>query len=94
MVQLLLHAQKMDPLVSLYYFAPVCAGFNLVLLPFTEGLSPIRNFQLIGPVLFLANGANTFALNVSAVFLVGAASSLVLTLSGVFKVRLLVGLTT
>lgn len=85
MIQLLLHGQKMDPLVSLYYFAPVCAGFNLLLIPFTEGLAPIRNFNLLGPFFFFTNGALTFCLNVSAVFLVGAASSLVLTLSGVFK---------
>jgi len=85
MIQLLLHGQKMDPLVSLHYFAPVCAGFNLLLLPFKEGLDPIRNFHLIGPSIFLANGALTFCLNVCAVFLVGAASSLVLTLAGVFK---------
>jgi len=84
-IQILLHGQKMDPLVSLYYFAPVCATFNLIILPFTEGLDPIRNFHLIGPAIFTANGALTFCLNVCAVFLVGAASSLVLTLAGVFK---------
>jgi len=85
MIQLLLHGQKMDPLVSLYYFAPVCALFNLILLAVKEGMDPIRNFHLVGPAIFLANGSLTFALNVCAVFLVGAASSLILTLAGVFK---------
>ena len=28
----------MDPLVSLHYYAPVCAAINLAVIPFTEGL--------------------------------------------------------
>ena len=87
MIQILLHGQKMDPLVSLYYFAPVCAAINICILPFTEGLAPIYNLHLVGAPILLSNALLSFALNVSAVFLVGAGSGLVLTLAGVLKVR-------
>lgn len=40
MIQILLQGLKMDPLVSLYYYAPVCALINLCIIPFTEGLAP------------------------------------------------------
>lgn len=40
MIQILLHGMKMDPLVSLHYYAPVCAVINLCVIPFTEGLAP------------------------------------------------------
>ncbi|KAG5646762.1 hypothetical protein DXG03_002448 [Asterophora parasitica] len=36
LIQILLHNLKMDPLVSLHYYAPVCALINLCVLPFTE----------------------------------------------------------
>jgi hypothetical protein len=29
--------EQMDPIVSLHYYAPVCAIINACLLPFTEG---------------------------------------------------------
>ena len=35
MIQILLHGLKMDPLVSLHFYAPVCAFINLLTLPFT-----------------------------------------------------------
>ena len=86
MIQILLHNLKMDPLVSLHYYAPVCAIINLFLLPFTEGLEPFYQLKDLGALVLLSNAAVAFLLNVAAVFLVGVASSLVLTLSGVFKV--------
>jgi hypothetical protein len=86
MIQILLHGLKMDPLVSLHYYAPVCAIINLAILPFTEGLAPIYALARVGPVILLSNAAVAFGLNVAAVFLVGASSGLVLTLAGVFKV--------
>lgn len=78
----------MDPLVSLYYYAPVCATINALFIPFTEGFAPFRHFLRIGPLIMLSNAAVAFGLNVAAVFLIGAAGGLVLTLAGVFKVRL------
>jgi hypothetical protein len=86
MIQLLLHGLKMDPLVSLHYYAPVCALINLAILPLTEGFAPFYELARIGPVILLSNAAIAFGLNVAAVFLVGAGSGLVLTLAGVFKV--------
>lgn len=87
MIQLLLHGLKMDPLVSLHYYAPVCALINVAFLPFTEGLAPFYELMRIGPLVLLTNASVAFLLNVAAVFLVGAGSGLVLTLAGVFKVR-------
>lgn len=86
MIQILLHGLKMDPLVSLHYYAPVCALINLLFLPFTEGLAPFYELARVGPAVLLSNAAVAFLLNVAAVFLVGVGSGLVLTLAGVFKV--------
>jgi len=90
MIQILLHGLKMDPLVSLHYYAPVCAVINLVALPFTEGLAPFYELARIGPLVLLSNACVAFLLNVAAVFLVSAGSGLVLTLAGVFKDILLI----
>ncbi|KAG6811028.1 hypothetical protein H0H92_009298 [Tricholoma furcatifolium] len=90
LIQILLHNLKMDPLVSLHYYAPVCAVINLCILPFTEGLAPFRDLLTIGPLILITNAAVAFLLNVAAVFLVGVGSGLVLTLAGVFKDILLV----
>ncbi|KAK7036673.1 hypothetical protein VNI00_011338 [Paramarasmius palmivorus] len=90
MIQILLHGLKMDPLVSLHYYAPVCAVLNLFAIPFTEGLAPFYEVARIGPMILLSNAAVAFLLNIAAVFLVGAASGLVLTLAGVFKDILLI----
>ena len=88
MIQILLHGLKMDPLVSLHYYAPVCALINSLVLPFTEGLAPFYELARIGPFILISNACVAFLLNVAAVFLVGAGSGLVLTLAGVFKVCL------
>ncbi|KAF7977344.1 hypothetical protein HWV62_23474 [Athelia sp. TMB] len=90
MIELLLHGLKMDPLVSLHYYAPVCALINLVALPLTEGLAPFYELARVGPAVLLSNAAVAFLLNVAAVFLVGVGSGLVLTLAGVFKDILLI----
>ncbi|KAF4564730.1 hypothetical protein EYR40_010902 [Pleurotus pulmonarius] len=90
MIQILLHGLKMDPLVSLHYYAPVCAAINLVILPFTEGLEPFFELARIGPLVLISNASVAFLLNVAAVFLVGVGSGLVLTLAGVFKDILLI----
>ena len=73
MVQQLLSSAeyKMDPLVSLYYFAPICAFMNFCVAAIFE----IPRIQLsdvyyVGPWILLANAMVAFALNVSVVFLV------------------------
>ncbi len=53
MIQILLHGLKMDPLVSLHYYAPVCALINLAILPLTEGLAPFYEVMRIGYALSL-----------------------------------------
>ncbi|OJT08126.1 hypothetical protein TRAPUB_981 [Trametes pubescens] len=90
MIEILLHGLKMNPLVSLHYYAPVCALINLAVLPFTEGLAPFYELARIGPMILISNAAVAFLLNIAAVFLVSAGSGLVLTLAGVFKDILLI----
>ncbi|KAF2135016.1 TPT-domain-containing protein [Dothidotthia symphoricarpi CBS 119687] len=82
---------KMDPLVSLYYYAPACAIMNGMVLLFTEfpTLTMVDIYR-VGTFTLLANASVAFMLNVSVVFLIGKTSSLVLTLSGVLKDILLV----
>lgn len=73
----------MDPLVSLYYYAPVCATFNALLIPIFEGSKPFYQvMDRVGPFTLFVNANVAFLLNVAVVFLIGCASSLVLTLSG------------
>lgn len=73
MVQRILSAPefKMDPLVSLYYYAPACAAINGVITLFVEvpkmGMGDIYN---VGIITLLLNAAVAFGLNVSVVFLV------------------------
>ncbi|SCZ90190.1 BZ3500_MvSof-1268-A1-R1_Chr1-3g01829 [Microbotryum saponariae] len=91
-IQKLLTGLKMGPLQSLYFFAPVCAGLNALLIPFFEGWAPFENaLSQVGAPILLGNAMTAFSLNVAVVFLIGCASSLVLTLSGVVKDILLVG---
>ncbi|KAI9932437.1 hypothetical protein MW887_008678 [Aspergillus wentii] len=93
MVQRLLSSPefKMDPLVSLYYFAPACAVMNGAITAFIElpqmRLSDITN---LGVSTLIANAGIALALNIAVVFLIGKTSALVLTLSGVLKDILLV----
>lgn len=93
MVQRLLQGDefKMDPLVSLYYYAPVCAAMNLFVALFME-VPKIQMAEIyaVGLGTFLANASVAFLLNVSVVFLIGKTSGLVLTLCGVLKDLLLV----
>lgn len=87
MIQILLQNLKMDPLVSLHYYAPVCAIITASFIPFTEGLAPFYAVKEVGAAVLLSNALVAFLLNVAAVFLVSVGSGLILTLAGVFKVR-------
>ncbi|KAI9928915.1 hypothetical protein ASPWEDRAFT_169250 [Aspergillus wentii DTO 134E9] len=93
MVQRLLSSAeyKMDPLVSLYYFAPVCAVMNGVTALFLEVPNlTMGHIYNVGVWTLLLNAVVAFGLNVSVVFLIGKTSSLVMTLCGVLKDILLV----
>ena len=72
--QLLSSAEyKMDPLVSLYYFAPLCAFMNLLVsLVFEVPKIHLADLWNVGIGTLLANAMVAFALNVSLVFLVRA----------------------
>ncbi|KAJ3151561.1 hypothetical protein HDU89_002004 [Geranomyces variabilis] len=77
---------KMEALVGLYYFAPVCAGinfFNTLLLE--SGKLSYEALGRVGFSVFLFNGFTSFLLNVSAVFVIKKTSTLVLALCGLLK---------
>lgn len=62
---------KMDPLVSLYYFAPVCAFMNFtVALIWEVPLVQMSEVYAVGLWTFFANACCAFFLNMSVVFLV------------------------
>ena len=62
---------KMDPLVSLYYYAPACAVMNTLVLIFTElPVLTMSDINRVGGFTLLANASVAFLLNVSVVFLV------------------------
>lgn len=82
---------KMDPLVSLYYFSPICAGMIIIVSALTE-LPRLRMEDIkqagFGPL--VANAAVAFLLNVAGVILIGRTSALMLPLSGVVKTIFLI----
>lgn len=73
MVQRLLSSAdfKMDPMVSLYYFAPICAVMNGAVALFLEfPRLTMDHIYGVGVTTLLANAVVAFLLNVSVVFLV------------------------
>ena len=76
---------QMDPLVSLYYYAPVCAAINFAIMILVEGFEPFYHLERVGAFVLFTNAGIAFALNVAAVFLIAVGSGLVLTLAGVLK---------
>lgn len=74
MTQVLLSGdgQKMDPMVSLYYYAPVCAMMNFILVYFTEMPTfKMDDFVRVGPTILIINASVAFLLNLASLFLVG-----------------------
>ncbi|KAJ3201021.1 hypothetical protein HDU67_001657 [Dinochytrium kinnereticum] len=91
LVQQLLKGYNMDPLVSLYYFAPICAAINAAAFVFVESSEfSMAALQGVGAPVLLINCMVAFLLNVAVVFLIGKTSSLVMCLSGVLKDIILV----
>lgn len=77
MVQRLLSSAefKMDPLVSLYYFAPACAVMNgVTALVFEVPTITLADFERVGYMNLLFNAMVAFGLNVAVVFLVSNTS--------------------
>ncbi|KAK8088721.1 hypothetical protein PG997_003682 [Apiospora hydei] len=82
---------RMDPLVGLYYYAPVCAVLNGAVSLFTE--VPRFNWMDLERVGVPTLGLNcliAFMLNVASVFLIGKTSALAMNLTGILKAILLV----
>ncbi|OKL58297.1 hypothetical protein UA08_06440 [Talaromyces atroroseus] len=93
MVQRLLSSDefKMDPLVSLYYFSPICALMNGAVAAAVE----LPRFRLddvwhVGVWTLIGNAVVAFMLNISVVFLISKTSSLVMRLCGILKDILIV----
>lgn len=62
---------KMDPLVTLYYFAPVCGVVNfLMFVVFESGRLALQDILTLGAGPLLLNALAAFALNIALVFLV------------------------
>lgn len=81
----------MDPLVSLYYYAPICTLTLFLVALFTEAPSfTLTALHAAGPFTLFLNAFLAFLLNSSSVFLIGKTSGLVMTLCGVLKNILLV----
>ncbi|KAL8735838.1 MAG: hypothetical protein Q9181_002667 [Wetmoreana brouardii] len=78
---------KMDPLVSLYYFAPCCAAFICMMGVAGEWRDGVdwEELKSVGVGTWVGNGVMAMGLNVAGVLLIGKTSSLVLTLCGVLK---------
>lgn len=81
MIQVMLSAEglRMDPLVGLYYYAPVCTIMNMVVVFFSEG----PRFQWedaakAGYGMLFANAFLAFMLNIISVFLVSPSQRLYL----------------
>ncbi|KAL7746444.1 hypothetical protein RI367_008197 [Sorochytrium milnesiophthora] len=88
-----LMTEKMDPLSSLYFFAPVCAVVNTVcFFVFEYSKISMADISNLGAFNMLANASVAFMLNVALVLTIGCTSSLVLTLCGVLKDILLIAL--
>ncbi|KAK5806391.1 hypothetical protein VI817_000649 [Penicillium citrinum] len=93
MVQRLLSSAefKMDPLVSLYYYAPACAVTNGVITLFTDvPRMTMNDIYGLGIMTLIANALVAFLLNASVVLLIGKTSAVVLTMAGILKDILLV----
>ncbi|KAI1330997.1 triose-phosphate transporter family-domain-containing protein [Xylariaceae sp. FL0255] len=93
MVQRILSSEefKMDPLVSVYYYAPACAlinGFFTLLIEVPRMTA--GDIVQVGLITLIANAFVAFLLNVSVVLLIGKTSAVVLTMAGVLKDILLV----
>ncbi|KAI9004762.1 triose-phosphate transporter family-domain-containing protein [Gaertneriomyces semiglobifer] len=86
LLQKLLSQDKMDPLTSLYYFAPVCAALNGITCLVVEGKYLSTGAILdVGVLTLLGNATVAFGLLVAVVLLIARTSSIVLCLSGVLQ---------
>lgn len=73
MIQALLtnEGHEIGPLLSLYYYAPTCASFNLMFATLTElPRITLADFAKVGWPLLLLNGAIAFLVNISSITLV------------------------
>ncbi|KAG1745217.1 TPT-domain-containing protein [Suillus lakei] len=82
LIQTLLHGLKMDPLVSLHLYAPVCALINLCVIPFTEGLEPLRIVwgSIIGSYSHAMSAVSANAASNATASIVGASGELLATI--------------
>lgn len=75
MIQVMLNGEgmKMDPLVGLYYYAPVCALMNLlVAIPFEVPKFEMQHLWDAGIFMLILNALVAFMLNIASVCLVSS----------------------
>ncbi|KAI1449921.1 TPT-domain-containing protein [Annulohypoxylon stygium] len=83
---------EMEPLVLLYYYAPVCAIANFFLsLPSEWGTFRWAHVVETGPWILTSNALVAFMLNIFGILLIGKMSALVYVLLSVLKNIILVG---
>ncbi|KAI9223086.1 triose-phosphate transporter family-domain-containing protein, partial [Blastocladiella britannica] len=89
-----LMTEKLDPLSTMFFFAPICAFLNsIAFLIFEYGKMEsglVAAIEGLGAAVLITNAMSAFALNMALVLLIGCTSSLVLTLCGVLKDILLI----
>jgi len=97
MIQAMLSGRDMamDPLVGLYYYAPVCAAMNLAIACVVElPRFQVQDLERVGWPLLLLSGVVAFMLSFTSMTLIGRTSGLVTNLTGIFKNILLVAFST
>ncbi|MEW5304883.1 MAG: hypothetical protein WDW36_007461 [Sanguina aurantia] len=96
LIQIILQSKgiKLNPVTTLYYIAPACAGFLCIPFYFLElpkMLDPASEWEL-NPLLLLGSAASALALNLAIFLLIGRTSALTMNVAGVLKDWLLIGL--
>ncbi|KAH7115393.1 triose-phosphate transporter family-domain-containing protein [Dactylonectria estremocensis] len=82
---------NMDPLVGLYYYAPICAAINFLVACIIELPSfTVRNMTQSGCLMLFISAPVTFLLNLTSMALIGQTSAVMMSLAAIFKNILLV----
>lgn len=95
LVQILLQRRglKLNPITTLYYIAPCCAGFLMVPFAFLELPRILADpTVVISPAIFLSNAVVAFGLNMAVFLLIGKTSALTMNIAGVVKDWILIAL--
>ncbi|KAH6871210.1 hypothetical protein B0T10DRAFT_611319 [Thelonectria olida] len=93
LIQIMLRGEgmKMNPMVGLYYYAPVCAVINFLIACVVEiPYLSVAGMTTSGWIMLLFSAPIAFFLNYTSMALIGKTSGVVMSLAAVFKNILLV----